>query len=576
MPLAWKSVGLVRCSAGLALVLLTAALAGCGGGAAEPGPGASALQDRAPQKAALQASSLPSERPQALASVGAKELFDWAEFKWAGLFPKGPQNAEIQFQGFTYTIRGYSNGNFLGLRADGQVFGLGPFTADVLTSFGALADYVAQIQADRCQVYPGSCGAPRGWAGAALLEDNNDFNIRFGNSGPLSAIDLNGNALVLWEQSDGTPDGATRKVFSRRYVAGQGWGPAVNVAGLQVRSSAIAVDGRLLADAAGNMTWIDVNGGARRYSPASGWSNTLISPAGAGADSLSAAVIDANGTIHVLRRGSGNVFHTTLPAGASQWTPAVAIAGSNGAVSGGVKLAVGAAGAAVAVWRERNPGDSNDSLWANRQVGGSWQNKVRIEEMFTQVRGEPGLASDALGNTLAAWHQGSSLYVSRLDVASGSWGAPQELDARQVDGGFDARIGLVMHADGRAVIGWNSGIFAFKTATFSPAAGLSAPVLATPYSIDRTLQMDSDGRVVVAHRSDPGWPGNASGIRVQTQELPWGGAWSAPSRLDSGPGGILDDISFVMNASGLGLVAWAQNDIASSSVRNSLWVNLRR
>lgn len=569
-------MGRLRRSAGGVLALSLAGLAGCGGGAVEPGPGPGALQDRAPQKLALQAAPLPSERPQALATVGAKELFDWAEFKWAGLFPKGPQNAEIQFQGFTYTIRGYGNGNFLGLRADGQIFGLGPFTADVLTSFGALADYVAQVQADRCQVYPGSCEAPRAWAGAALLENNDDFNVRFGNSGPLSAIDANGNALVVWEQSDGTPDGSTRRVYSRRYVAGQGWGPAVNVAGLQVRSGALAVDGRLLADAAGNMTWVDISSGARRYSPSSGWSNTVLTAPGAGADSLADALIDANGTIHLLRRGSGNVFHSTLPAGASQWTPAVAIAGSNGAVTGGVKLALAGTGAAVAVWRERNPGDSNDSLWASRMVGGSWQTKVRIEEMFTQVRGEPALASDALGNTVVAWHQDSSLYVSRLDAASGVWSPPQELDARQVNGGFDARVGVVMHADGRAVIGWNSGIFAFKTASYSPAAGLSAPVLATAYSIDRTLQMDGEGRVVVVHRSDPGWPNNASGIRLQTQELPWGGTWSAPSRLDSGPGGILDDVSFVMNAAGLGLVAWAQNDLANSSVRNSLWANLRR
>jgi hypothetical protein len=553
-----------------AIATAMAVLSGCGGGELT-----TPVHAQATHKFALQA---PTERPHALATVGAKELFDWAEFKYAALFPKGPQNTDIQYEGFTYTIRGYANGNYLGLRADGRIFGLGPFTGNLLTPFGALADYAALVQTDSCQVYPGSCGGPRAWAGAALLETNNDFNVSFGNQGPLTAIDAQGNALVLWEQSDGTPDGSTRKVYLRRYVAGQGWASATVIPGLQARN-AVFVDGRLLADAAGNVTWVDVNIGARRYTPASGWATNVIAAPGAPAASLADAQIDANGTLHVLRRSGGQVWHATLPAGASQWTAWVGLAGTNEAVTGGVKLALlpGSAGSAVAIWRERNPGDSNDSLWANRMLGGTWQSKVRIEEVFTNVNGEPAVAMDASGHAIAAWHQGNSLYVNRLDAASGAWGVAQEVDAGQVSSTFNARVGIAMHADGRAAIGWNSGIFALKTMTYAPSAGFGAPVTAASYSIDRTLRMDGEGRVVLVHRSDPGFQTpNPSGIRLQTQELPWGGTWSATARLDTGPGSLLDNVAFAMNSAGLGVIAWGQNDLASSSVRNSLWSNLRR
>ncbi|MFY7854609.1 MAG: hypothetical protein ACOVQT_00605 [Rubrivivax sp.] len=572
------------------------ALAGCGGGEGvadtAPRAGGAALSGgeadvrrqplQAPLQAKMQAQVADATAATAATTsttVGAKELFDWAEVQFAPLFPKGPQNIDLTFEGARYTVRAYPNGNHLGLRADGRIFGLGPFTGNALTPFGALADYAALVLADRCTVYPGTCVGPRAWAGAALLENNNDFNIRYGNAGPLSAVDAQGNALVMWEQSDGTPDGSTRKVYTRRYVAGQGWQAAVTLPGVQVGSSAIVVDGRLLPDAAGNITWVDVNVVARRWSPATGWATSTIAAPGAGAGSLADAHIDAQGTVHVLRYGSGNVWYATLPAGATQWTAWVGLAGSNGAVSrDSLRLALAPAGAsgAVAVWRERNPGDSNDSVWASRRVGSAWQPKVRIEELFTDALGQPVVGLDARGNAVAAWPQGTSLVVNRMDGASGLWGAAQEVDPRGLNAGFDARLGMVMHPDGRAVIAWNSGIFAVKTLSVPAAGALSAPVEAASYSIDRTLQMDGEGRVVMVHRSDPAWRTNPTGLFVQMQELPWGGSWTPMTRLDTGAGDVLSRMTFAMNPAGQGVVVWAQNDLRGNDARNSLWTNVRR
>ncbi len=91
--------------------------------------------------------------------VDAKALFDWAEYKYPDLFPKGAQNlpVPIAYEGSVYTVRAYPNGNFLGLRQDGAVFGLGPFTGNALQQFGRLADYAAAVVAERCQVNPASC-----------------------------------------------------------------------------------------------------------------------------------------------------------------------------------------------------------------------------------------------------------------------------------------------------------------------------------------------------------------------------------------------------------------------------------
>ena len=89
---------------------------------------------------------------------GAKALFDWAEYKFPELFPRGPQNFPLLVDGVNYTVRAYTNGNYLGLTAAGVIYGLGPiFTKGQLQSFGNIADYAGAVRADGCEVYPGSC-----------------------------------------------------------------------------------------------------------------------------------------------------------------------------------------------------------------------------------------------------------------------------------------------------------------------------------------------------------------------------------------------------------------------------------
>ena len=123
-------------------------LSACGGGNSE-GSG--------PQAAAT--SSAERERPQALtvASVDAKALFDWAQYKFPTLFSNGPQNLPYSDGGVNYTIRAYPNGNYLGLTTGGDIYGYGPFTNFVLTPFGKLSTYAPQVVADACGVDPASC-----------------------------------------------------------------------------------------------------------------------------------------------------------------------------------------------------------------------------------------------------------------------------------------------------------------------------------------------------------------------------------------------------------------------------------
>ena len=329
-------------------------------------------------------------------------------------------------------------------------------------------------------------------------------------------------------------------------------------------------------DDTGGATWIKGNFETRRYSLAGGWSASAFVPAGSSGGQMSDAAIDAAGNIHMLGVG-GSVLYSQLAAGSAQWTAWADVSKTTQSTSA-PQLALGSQGTLIAVWRERNPGDANYSMKANRAVAGAWQTPVRIEEGLANVNDStPRIASDANGNAIVAWHQGNSLYVNRFDATSAGWGTASEVDAGQVDSSFSARVQVAMAADGRAVVGWNSGTFALKAMTYAPGAGFSTPAVVNSYSTGHFLGMDRHGRVLAAYRAVSQWPNPTDATQnVYTRELPWGGPWSAAALLETGAGEVKTNVPCAMNADGQAVCAWAQDDLPGSTVRNSLWSNLRR
>jgi len=419
------------------------------------------------------------------------------------------------------------------------------------------------------------------WQTAQLMEFSNDFNVAGTSTAAgvdaLSAIASNGDAIVMWEQSDGQPNGSTRKVFSRRYVAGVGWDAAVTVPGLTTSSSSVAlVQGKLLMDSAGTATWVRPNIETRRFTAAAGWGSPFLPPTISGG-TLTSAAMDAGGNISVLISGS-NVSNNTLAVGGS-WGSWTRVDTSGNLVANRAEVALSANGSAMAVWRESNPGDSNYSLKAARFTGATgWQAPQSIETGFDNVIADspPRVAMDASGNAIAVWHQGNSVYFNVFSAATSAWATATQVDAGQVSSSFGARINLAMTPDGRAVAAWNSGLFAMKAMRYTPGSGFSVPVSVAPYSIERTLGIDDSGNAVVVYSSFAQWPNPSGPLNVYSRRWAWGDAWSEAAVIETGAGGLKDNIAVAFNRAGQGVAAWAQNDVAGSDVRNSLWANLLR
>jgi hypothetical protein len=415
------------------------------------------------------------------------------------------------------------------------------------------------------------------WQAAALLETSNDFNVSdtntFADAPVLSAMNASGQAVVVWEQSDGTPSGTTRKVFSRRYAPAQGWAAAVEVPGITTTSaSTTLVSGKLLLDDAGQATWVRQNFETRRQNSAGTWVATVIAPARVGLGELDDAKLDASGNVHILGLAAtevvlNKVLYNQLGVNANAWGAWVDLNATTRDTRQ-ARLALSANGTALAIWAELNPGDNNYSVKTSRQVGGTWQAAVRIEEVLTDVsvRTPSAVAMDSSGNAIAAWTQGESIYTNRFDAAAGTWGT-----ATLVERGLIPWVGMT--GDGRAVLTWQT-TGGYRWMNYAPGAGFNAPATAsTNVVLDQDTAIDQQGRVMVTYRTlVAGADTNLASIT-----LPWGGTWSAPQRMDQGGlGDVKDNVACASNALGTAVCAWAQDDLPSATVRNSLWAAVRR
>ncbi|WP_028310555.1 InlB B-repeat-containing protein [Derxia gummosa] len=413
--------------------------------------------------------------------------------------------------------------------------------------------------------------AAAAWQTPMLLEASNDFDVA---NGALTAIASNGDALVMWEQSDGQPDGSARKVWSRRYVAGQGWTTAVAVPGLAGPASYLA-SGRLFIDGNGVATWIRPNLETRRYTPSAGWSAPFAPPARA-AGLLTGAAIDAGGTIRVITSGA-DVYSIVLPAGTNAWGSWTRIDNGGDLDSRDADLAVSADGSAMSVWRERNPGDSRFSLKAARFLPASgWQTPQVLDSSTDNVSPEtpPHVVMDASGNALAVWHQGDSLYTA-LYGTTGGWSPATEVDTNAVESSFTAQIRVSMTAAGRAVVLWRSGIYALKAMQYAPGTGFTAPVQVNSYGIDPQLGQDADGNAVVVYLAPDRWPAPTTGSDLYARRLVWGEGWSAATPIEP-LDGLGAAVNGAFNRDGKAVAAWVRGDTAGSGARRSLWVNLLR
>jgi PASTA domain/PKD domain len=272
--------------------------------------------------------------------------------------------------------------------------------------------------------------------------------------GPAVALDRAGNALAVWTRSNGT-DVLVQAAFRR---ANGAWLPAENVSGpgLDADSPDVALD----AHGNGVAVWQSSDGSssvvkAATRTAAGSWSTPQSLSSGGYSERPHVGVDSAGEAVAVWSLRAANVrVEAAVRRAAGGWSPAEVIS-SPGADALQPQVAVNPSGNAIAAWRSFD-GRTSVIQTTSRRRGGAWSAVQDISSRSPDL-GAPKVALDAAGDAVAVW-RGLRSARERIQAArhpaSGAWSAPRLISR----GAADADLpDVALDADGNGAAIWQAG-----------------------------------------------------------------------------------------------------------------------
>jgi hypothetical protein len=273
-----------------------------------------------------------------------------------------------------------------------------------------------QSDSQRLELWASRYTAGQGW-GAPQRIDTDIGEVFY----PQIAFDRQGNALVVWEQSDGARDNA----WAIHYSPLEGWGTAQKI---EAEDSALTSSPQIAFEPNGNAmaVWAQIEaGGARvwanRYAAGTGWGT----PTKVQQDAVTKVTdvhfaFDAHGdALAVWRQADATIFSawSSRYTAADGWNTPQPIESVDKNVSA-TGVGLDANGNGLAVWLQAD--GTRTDLWANRYSAGTgWGTPHLLETANAGNAIEPQIAVDSNGNAMAVWSQydGSTyrLWSSRFE-----------------------------------------------------------------------------------------------------------------------------------------------------------------
>jgi Divergent InlB B-repeat domain len=243
------------------------------------------------------------------------------------------------------------------------------------------------------------------------------------------------------------------------------------------------------------------------------------------------------------------------------------------------KVAMDAAGRALAVWFTLEPGTPNDNLMASRfEPSSGWSAPVALESSPRDVANVDLAMDPASGRAVVMWTQGSDTSVSaawtrHFDPTSG-WTATQSVQSAGTPAGQAGSISVGIDAQGNAVAAWSQldgtrfsiwGNRGTPTGTWG-----SAQLLET---MDELGRVDGNPQIAVAPQGHATVVWQASGGTVAnrgtwTNRYIAGAGWGTASHLVAVSGGSAPDMA--MDANGNAVMVWGEIEVASVTEMYSL------
>jgi hypothetical protein len=295
-----------------------------------------------------------------------------------------------------------------------------------------------------------------GWGTATLIETDNAGDAHE----PGIAMDRSGNAVAVWNQSDGT----RVNIWANRFVPGTGWdAPALietentgnaNQPEIAVDDSGHAVAVWYLYDGTRSHIW------ANQFSPGTGWGTAnLIEIDSTGSPLVyppKVAVNSSGNAVAVWTQYDG----TRVISWANRYVPGVGwgtaapIETDQAGGANALSIAMDGSGNAVAVWSQTD--ETRENIWANRFIPGTgWGTATLLETDNAGDAHDPKIAVDGSGNAIAVWSQSdgtrSNIWANRF-VPGAGWGTATLIEFD--DSGSAFRPDVVVDGSGNAIAVW--------------------------------------------------------------------------------------------------------------------------
>lgn len=434
---------------------------------------------------------------------------------------------------------------------------------------GLLRDYTATLTSAITDLSGNALAGDYTWS--FTTRDNAWFAAQIIDSDPGNAydpeiaLDANGNAIAVWRQWGGSG----YDVWANRYVPAIGWGSAGLVEKSDTGSAASPVIG---VDTTGNAlaVWAQSDGTrdniwANRYTVGGGWATpVLIETDDTGSASKPRLAVDAAGNaVAVWYQWDGlrtNIWANLYTAGAG-WGTAALIETDDTGYALEPQVAVDPAGNALAVWRQADGVRWN--VWANRYTAGvGWGAPVAIET-GNGGAGYPQVAIDPSGNAIAVWDQWDgaafSIWANRFTPAGG-WGTAELIESDNSGPASAAQVAVDDTGDALAVWiqsdGMRDNVWSNR---FSPAAGWGTAALIesddTGDARHARVAVDSAGNGLAVWDQGGGTVAN-----VMVNRYSAAGGWGVAAALENDNAGDALHPQVAVDPAGNALAVWQQSD----------------
>jgi hypothetical protein len=411
------------------------------------------------------------------------------------------------------------------------------------------------------------------WGTAQLIETDNGGNAQT----PRLAVDAIGTAVAVWHQSDGTRN----SVWANRFVAGTGWDVAATI---ETEPTLAAEDPRVGMDRDGNAiaVWEQTDGTrysiwANRFLLGTGWgtASTIESDSAGHAYSPQVAVDSAGNAMASWYQNDGTRFNARanryVPG--TGWGTAATIETENLGTAYPPSVAFDGPGNATAVWTQ-NDGTRNN-LWSNRYVlGNGWGTAVPVESL-TGDASSAAIAVDAAGYATAVWVHHTTTYdvwANRYVPGTG-WGTPVQIDS---EAGEAVAPVVGIDSDGNVIAVW----LQYEGIRYDVWS--NRYVVGTGWGTAELIEMDDIHNLGASGQQVAVDPTGAAvavwSVSDGTRNNIWanryipGTGWGTPQLVEMESGGPASNPTIAVDVSGGVTAVWTMSD----GTRTNIWANTFR